>query len=325
MPLRVSREDPSSERRERKGRDIDLCGSSRASAGLGTPCNCPESWERKRKAKVFLGVVCCDRMHWCLEGAVRDVCSAGARVARPRKTWTPSLNPHISTKDLVFQELGIEDQLQKLAGDHASPCGDNNSQHALLVFTHLTFTTDIVIITPFYSWGNWGTEKIDTWHEVIWLVNGEVTICTQVVWGQSLWSQPWCYPLPWYLPGQHSCLLSAIAPVLIPSGIWNAFREVAVYGAWNWKGHPRSCLSVFLQILQLLWRKLHSHREHVRLQENYDKRSPRGPLKLGSYLIAQAKASFLNQRMKQSTSLSSIVLTSLPFVWLHRHSHCLPK
>ena len=154
---------------------------------------------------------------------------------------------------------------------------------------------------------------------------GGTDIWTQVVWGQSLCSQPSCCTPPWHVSGQRTCLSLATAPAPIPSGIWNAFREVAVYGDWKWKRHPRSCLSGFLQILQLLWRKLHSHREHVRLEENYDTRSPKGPLKLGSYLIPQAKASFLNQRMKQSTSLSSIVLTSLPFVWLDRHSYCLFK
>lgn len=100
------------------------------------------------------------------------------------------------------------------------------------------------------------------------------------------------YILSWYFSGQHSCLLSAITPALIPSAIWNALRGVAMYEAWKWKRHPRSCLSGSLQILQLLWRKLHSHREHVRLEENYDKRSPKGPLKLGSYFFPQAESQF---------------------------------
>lgn len=87
-------------------------------------------------------------------------------------------------------------------------------------------------------------------------------------------------------------LVSHQPSLLVLSVIWNALREVAVFGAWKWKRHPRSCLLGSLQILQLLWRKLHSHREHVKLEENYDKRSPKGPLKLGSYFFPQAESQF---------------------------------
>lgn len=92
--------------------------------------------------------------------------------------------------------------------------------------------------------------------------------------------------------------LPSLAPTRFHLGFGMHSEKWLYLGTGNGSSVQGHAFQASLQILQLLWRKLHSHREHVRLEENYDKRSPERSLKLGSYLIPQAEGRFPKSKIE---------------------------